>query len=334
MFKCLNKGKSTPIAIGVILILVIILGGFTYWQYIETQEEEKGKIASFEECLAQGYPVSEIYPYYCETPKEEIFIKEIEEDDWTSLASSEDTGSNWNGVITLIDEGNKTIYVVNMPNENPKIKAIISVTTEIEDKQGNELLFTDLKTGDVISITGKYQMRGKFTNDWRVRLKETFKVTFSGECINEGKEITQGLEYQCCLGLVLIDNKYCTKCGDLVCKPPENKENCPLDCTEIDQSITLMFRPEIDSIDLENKTFEAKAELDNKQIKIIATDSTKFYSQGTWKVEGELFREDFSLEEFFSKLKNWTGSMRSITVKGLLQDKNIIIADEIFYGIQ
>lgn len=333
MWKYLNRGISTPKAITVILILVIVVG-FAYWQYTEMQEKEEEKTANLEECLAQGYPTSEFYPYYCETSKGEIFIKEIEGDGWTSLASSEDTGSSWKGVVTLIDEDSKIIYAVSMPSENPKIKAIFSATTEIEDKQGNEFLLTDLKTGDVVSITGKYQMRGKFTDNWKVRLEEAFKVTFLGECVGEGEEIVQGLESQCCLELALIDYKYCTKCGDSLCKFPENEENCPLDCTEVGQSITLVFYPGIDSIDLENKTFEARTEPDDKQINIIATDSTKFYSQGTWKVEGELFREYFSLEEFFSKLKNWTGPMRGITAKGFLQNENTIIADEMFYGVQ
>lgn len=36
----LNKGISTPIAIGIVLILAIIVGGFTWWQYSEIKKEE------------------------------------------------------------------------------------------------------------------------------------------------------------------------------------------------------------------------------------------------------------------------------------------------------
>jgi len=35
----LNKGISTPIAIGIILILVILVGSFTYWQYDKIEKE-------------------------------------------------------------------------------------------------------------------------------------------------------------------------------------------------------------------------------------------------------------------------------------------------------
>jgi len=37
--ETLNKGISTPIAIGIILILVIIVGSFTYWQYDKIEKE-------------------------------------------------------------------------------------------------------------------------------------------------------------------------------------------------------------------------------------------------------------------------------------------------------
>jgi len=40
MWKYLNRGISTPIAIGIILILVIIVGGFTWWQYAEIRKSE------------------------------------------------------------------------------------------------------------------------------------------------------------------------------------------------------------------------------------------------------------------------------------------------------
>jgi hypothetical protein len=39
MWKYLNKGISTPIAITIILILVIAVGGFAWWQYEETSED-------------------------------------------------------------------------------------------------------------------------------------------------------------------------------------------------------------------------------------------------------------------------------------------------------
>ena len=38
----LNKAISTPLAIGVILVLSILLGGFTLWQVSETKNEDFG----------------------------------------------------------------------------------------------------------------------------------------------------------------------------------------------------------------------------------------------------------------------------------------------------
>lgn len=40
MFKASNKGISAPIAIGIILVLAVLVGGFTIWQYSEMQKEE------------------------------------------------------------------------------------------------------------------------------------------------------------------------------------------------------------------------------------------------------------------------------------------------------
>ena len=40
MWKYLNKGISTPIAIGIIAILVALVGGFTWWSYSEVRKEE------------------------------------------------------------------------------------------------------------------------------------------------------------------------------------------------------------------------------------------------------------------------------------------------------
>lgn len=40
MFKYLNKGISTPIAIIIVLILAVAVGGYIYWQTSELQKEE------------------------------------------------------------------------------------------------------------------------------------------------------------------------------------------------------------------------------------------------------------------------------------------------------
>lgn len=40
MWKFLNRGISTPLAIGLILILVVVVGGFTLWQFGEIKKAE------------------------------------------------------------------------------------------------------------------------------------------------------------------------------------------------------------------------------------------------------------------------------------------------------
>ncbi|KPJ57045.1 hypothetical protein AMJ49_02715 [Parcubacteria bacterium DG_74_2] len=44
MFKFLKKGISTPIAIGIILVLAILVGGVALWQYQEMQKEKLGVV--------------------------------------------------------------------------------------------------------------------------------------------------------------------------------------------------------------------------------------------------------------------------------------------------
>jgi hypothetical protein len=64
-------------------------------------------------------------------------------------------------------------------------------------------------------------------------------------CVKEGAEISSmplppngAKRMSCCEGLVVIpidagvvDAGYCTKCGDGLCKKPENEGNCPADCS-------------------------------------------------------------------------------------------------------
>ncbi len=56
MWKHLNKRISTPIAINIILILLILLGGLIWWQYLEIRKKETdGKnCASDDDCIVFG----------------------------------------------------------------------------------------------------------------------------------------------------------------------------------------------------------------------------------------------------------------------------------------
>lgn len=84
-------------------------------------------------------------------------------------------------------------------------------------------------------------------NKWGYKIiTGTIKIYQQNQtCISEGKEIygEAPVVHQCCPGLKMIgaiddkgnriyDVAYCTKCGDSICKKPENKYNCPDDCNE------------------------------------------------------------------------------------------------------
>lgn len=64
MFKYfLNKRISTPIATGIILVLALVVGGYTYWQYSEIQKEESRmlhvKISEKEKIVNNGIEQAE-----------------------------------------------------------------------------------------------------------------------------------------------------------------------------------------------------------------------------------------------------------------------------------
>ncbi len=92
----------------------------------------------------------------------------------------------------------------------------------------------------------------------------------------------------------------------------------------------------LNSFDLENRTFQARNRADKTTINVIVNDSAELYSKGTWMVDGEWYREDFSIKEFFSILKNEGGGpqMHFIIKNGVFSDENTIIADEIFFRVQ
>ncbi len=65
MFEFLKKGISTSVAIGIILVLAIFVGGVTSWQYQEMQKEELGGVEI-------SVPEKEEVPVAEEIPKEQV----------------------------------------------------------------------------------------------------------------------------------------------------------------------------------------------------------------------------------------------------------------------
>jgi len=60
----------------VILIIIILGGGFLIWRY-ELNQKVIASISSFEECEARGYPVLESYPRQCQTSDGRTFTEDI-----------------------------------------------------------------------------------------------------------------------------------------------------------------------------------------------------------------------------------------------------------------
>ena len=98
----------------------------------------------------------------------------------------------------------------------------------------------------------------------------------------------------------------------------------------IGKPITLSVLIDVKSFDLDSKTFKGRTHPEGKNVKILTTDSTKFYRTA----EPDWQKEYFTFSEFYSLLKNWSGPFYPFTVKGILGERNIIRANEVFMIVQ
>ena len=120
MVKFLKKGISTPIAIGIILVLAVLVGGFTLWQYSEMwreegefpkieipeKEEETAEESSIVKCSNlkfEDYPVTKEY-------KGEIAEVDFESapqyyNFYTAITNGAKEGPNFAGKYTIVTWG-------------------------------------------------------------------------------------------------------------------------------------------------------------------------------------------------------------------------------------
>jgi hypothetical protein len=99
------------------------------------------------------------------------------------------------------------------------------------------------------------------------------------------------------------------------------------------QAVSLTVWPDKNSFDLNNKTFSAKNLNTQKNIKIVANDSTKIYNQSS-NGQGEMIKDYQDFQWLSLTLKNWVGPPWWFDVKGSQQADGSVLADEIYYTIQ
>ena len=81
MLKFLKKGISTPIAIGIILVLAVLVGGFTLWQYSKMQKEEIGgeiNIPEKSEDITQPKKTAKYYDNLAKETRDESYCGMID----------------------------------------------------------------------------------------------------------------------------------------------------------------------------------------------------------------------------------------------------------------
>ena len=248
----------------------------------------------------------------------------ISGNDWTEPVTSEASGSTWGGVVVLINQEEKYLIIFDPGRETT---AYFQRGTKVSGSVNN---IADLKGGDVVTVSGEYQMRGKMTGDWEVRMFKTKTIFVGGRCAIEGQTGDR-----CCPGLEKIGSgseQYCTKCGDSVCKLPENNTNCPADCAkqgEISSFLIFNLSP------LTGRNFIGNTIPGNKEITVKTNDLTKFYMITSAVAPGETQQIYFTYSEFKAMLGGDMGacSLGGCSVKGLVGDSSIQ-ATEISYWAQ
>ena len=186
MWKYLNKGISTPIAIGIVLILVILVGSFTWWQYgemwretselpgIELSEKEG---LDYRDLLSQMFPEKEFIKLEegknCFKDQKEVFycIDEVREGFFTNTEKKEN--------LLVIREG----YFFNDGKPSKAhVEGITHILLAVFDKESKEILsklvylvadsgevaFYDCKNGTYILFYGGSGGQGWITGDTRL----------------------------------------------------------------------------------------------------------------------------------------------------------------------
>jgi len=250
------------------------------------------------------------------------FLNNVCNQEWGNLVEGV---SAWKSAVTRIASSAKIIE----SESGYKVTVPLFPETTIKDKNGD--IISSLKIGDYISIDGLYRMRGKFSNDcdWEVQFEKVSEINVIGKCTTEGKENIPGTI--CCPWLVSVgEERYCTRCGDGICKSPESKENCPLDCAQIGDEILITIKQlQKDDFVLEDDFIRAKENPTNLSIMVLVGDETKFYSRSGTKILNE-----YSFLEFYDLIKKWSGPSWFFKVKGVLQGENKIKGEEVYYYVQ
>ena len=69
---------KTPTLIWIVVVVLIV--GIGAWFTSRSNDAETSTVASFEDCVAAGYPVMESYPRRCATPDGQSFVEDVDTD--------------------------------------------------------------------------------------------------------------------------------------------------------------------------------------------------------------------------------------------------------------
>jgi hypothetical protein len=116
-------------------------------------------------------------------------------------------------------------------------------------------------------------------------------------------------------------------CMTVGCPCGETKENCPFDCTKINEPIQISFSSwDLKKCNLETKTIEEVVSYPGeKKVNIVADQSVVVYNVADGKKESFINFTEFCSSSF------WIGPPWPIYTKGILKNDNTILANEFFW---
>lgn len=136
------------------LVVLIIIAGVVGWVSLKDKNlSQEASVSNYEECVAAGYPVQEIYPERCVTPDGKSFVNSF------SITPNEEVRIK--GEIVCLPKKGDGPYTMECAFG---LKALDGSYYALSDSDSNYANISDLPTGEVAVITGMFEPVQKDTS--------------------------------------------------------------------------------------------------------------------------------------------------------------------------
>lgn len=174
MWKYLNKGISTPVALIIILILAASVGGYTLWQYTEIQKEKTEPMSEIKIPEKQN-ETSDWETYTNDKAKYELKYPpdfEVKEPEYTATAEFIDVvKKNFPGWYTI-----ESHWILNPKGE-------VTAKQLVESLSNENKIITNFNINGVpaIKVTADSPLGGKFTEIYIEKYGDVYIISYSSD---------------------------------------------------------------------------------------------------------------------------------------------------------